>query len=138
MCALTYNMFYSPYTTLSICMLSHCNVASGVTEPCCSRNSWQRWTDTVCRHVKGFNEAFPDLYALYVTVVVTQVFSALCHTKQSQHCHVTSSLHTMMHDTKKDLVILAHEKTTTNNLNMDEFVCGTWICFYSKSRRLLL
>uniref|UniRef100_A0A8C4TJA3 HAT C-terminal dimerisation domain-containing protein n=1 Tax=Erpetoichthys calabaricus TaxID=27687 RepID=A0A8C4TJA3_ERPCA len=81
-----------------------------------------------------YKEAFPELHKLYVTALVIGVSSALCESSFSTLSQVlTPYRRTMLHKRKRNLVILAHKKSITNNLDMDEFVR----VFAKGNRRLL-
>lgn len=78
---------------------------------------------TVCKHLQEYKEAIPELHKLYVTALVIGVPSALCESSFSTLSRVlTMYCRTMLHKRKLNLVILAHEKSITSNLDMDEFV----------------
>ena len=90
---------------------------------------------TVCKHLQEYKEAFPELHKLYVTALVIGVSSAACESSFSTLSRVLTPYRcTMLHKRKMNLVILAHEKSITNNLDMDEFVR----VFAKGNRRLLL
>ncbi|KAL7393712.1 hypothetical protein ABVT39_014980 [Epinephelus coioides] len=89
---------------------------------------------TVCKHLHKYKEAFPELQKLYVTALVIGVSSASCDSSFSTLSWVlTPCCHTMLHERKRNLVILAHEKSITTNLDMDEFAR----VFAKANRRLL-
>ncbi len=90
---------------------------------------------TLCKHLNEYKEAFPELHKLYVTVLVLGVSSASCESSFSTLSRVlTPFRRTMLHERKRNLVILAHEKAITNTLDMDEFVQ----VFAKGNRRLML
>lgn len=90
---------------------------------------------SVCKNLQEYKEAFPQLHKLYVTALVIGVSSASCESSFSTLSRVlTPYRRTMLHQRKRNLVILAHEKSITNNLDMDEFVR----VFAQGNRRLLL
>lgn len=90
---------------------------------------------TVCKNLQEYQEAFPQLHKLYVTALVIGVSSASCESSFSTLSRVlTPYRRTMSHKRKSNLVILAHEKSITNNLDMDEFVR----LFAKGNRRLVL
>lgn len=89
----------------------------------------------MCKHMQGYKEAFPELHRLYVTALVIGVSSASCERSFSTLARIlTPFRRTMLHKRKENLVILAHEKTITNNLDMEKFVD----LFAMRSRRLVL
>ncbi|KAM3616774.1 uncharacterized protein V6R79_023187 [Siganus canaliculatus] len=90
---------------------------------------------SVCKHIQEYKDAFPVLHKLYVTALVVGVSSAACESSFSTLSRVlTPYRRTMLHRRKRNLVILAHEKSITNKLDMDEFVR----VFAKGNRRLLL
>ncbi|KAM3621706.1 uncharacterized protein V6R79_014779 [Siganus canaliculatus] len=90
---------------------------------------------SVCKHIQEYKDAFPVLHKLYVTALVVGVSSAACESSFSTLSRVlTPYQRTMLHRRKRNLVILAHEKSITNKLDMDEFVR----VFAKGNRRLLL
>ncbi len=90
---------------------------------------------TVCKNLQEYQEAFPQLHKLYVTALVIGVSSASCESSFSTLSRVlTPYRRTMSHKRKISLVILAHEKSITNNLDVDEFVR----LFAKGNRRLVL
>ena len=90
---------------------------------------------TMCKYMHVYKNAFPALHKLYVTALVIGVSSASCESSFSTLARVlTPYRRTMLHDRKKNVVILAHEKCITNNLHLDEFVK----IFARTNRRLVL
>ena len=90
---------------------------------------------TVCKHLQEYKKAFPVLHKLYVTALVIGVSSASCESSFSTLSRVlTPYRRTMLHERKRNLVILAHEKSITNTIDMDEFVR----IFAKGNRRLML
>lgn len=90
---------------------------------------------TICKTVHKYKDAFPVLHRVYVTALVIGVSSASCESSFSTLARVlTPYRRTMLHGRKRNLVILAHEKSLTNKLNMDDFVKT----FSRTNRRLLL
>lgn len=90
---------------------------------------------TICKHLQVYNEGFPELHLIYVSSLVIGISSASCESSFSTLSHVlTPFRRTMLHERKRNLVILAHEKAIASGLNMDEFVraCA------QKSRRLVM
>lgn len=78
---------------------------------------------TLCKHLQSFKEAFPELHKLYVTVLVIGVSSASCESSFSTLSRVlTPFRRCMLHQRKSQLVILAHEKSITNSIDMDESI----------------
>merc|ERR1712208_39555 len=60
--------------------------------------------------MKTYEKAFPVLHKLYVTALVIGVSSASCESSFSTLARVlTPYRRTMLHERKKNLVILAHE-----------------------------
>ena len=66
---------------------------------------------TVCKTLQHYKAAFPSLYKLYITALVIGVSSAACESSFSTLSRVLTIL-----------VILAHEKSIKNKLDMDKFV----------------
>lgn len=90
---------------------------------------------SMCKHLQEYKEAFPVLHKLNVTALVIGVSSASCESSFSTLSRVLTPYRSnMLHQRKKNLVILAHEKSITNTLDMDEFVR----MFAKGSRRLIL
>lgn len=90
---------------------------------------------TVCKHLQECKDAFPNLHQIYVAALTVGVSSAACESSFSTLARVlTPYRRTMSHKRKSNLVILAHEKAITSNLDMDKFVR----VFAKRSRRLLL
>lgn len=93
---------------------------------------------TICKYLQKYDkltQPFPELHRIYVTALVIGISSASCESSFSTLSRVlTPFRRTMLHERKRNLVILAHEKAMTNGLNMDEFVRA----FAQKSRRLML
>ena len=89
---------------------------------------------TVCKHLQGYKEAFPVLHKLYITALVIGVSSASCESSFSTLSRVlTPYRHTMLPQRKRNLMILAQEKSITNTIDMDEF-----IRFFAKGNRRLI
>ena len=89
---------------------------------------------TICKYLQEFKAAFPELHRLYVTSLVIRV-SAACESSFSTLSRVpTPFRRTILHERKKNLVILAHEKSITAGLDMDAFVR----VFAHRIRRLML
>lgn len=84
----------------------------------------------MCKHLQECKEAFPELHELHVTSLVVGVSSATCESSFSTLPQVL----TPYHKRKRNLVILAHEKSITNNMDMDEFLR----VFVKGNRTLLL
>lgn len=90
---------------------------------------------TICTYLHGYKNAFPQLHRMYVTSLVIGISSASCESSFSTLSRVlTPFRRTMLHERKRNLVILAHEKAITTGLDMDAFVRT----FAQKSRRLML
>jgi len=88
-----------------------------------------------CKCIQQYKEAFPMLHSIYVTALVIGVSSAACESSFSTLNRILTPLRrTMLHSRKKNLVILAHEKEITENLDMNEFVSEFAKC----NRRLVL
>ncbi|CAB1429470.1 unnamed protein product [Pleuronectes platessa] len=80
---------------------------------------------TVCKTLQHYKAAFPLLYKLYITALVIGVSSAACESSFSTLSRVlTPFRRTMLHHRKRNLVILAHEKSITYKLDMDEICEG--------------
>lgn len=89
----------------------------------------------VCKCIQQYKEAFPMLHKLYVTALIIGVSSAACESSFSTLTRILTPLRrTMLHSRKTHLVILAHEKQITKNLDMNEFVLE----FSKSNRRLIL
>uniref|UniRef100_A0A1A8ETU5 HAT C-terminal dimerisation domain-containing protein n=1 Tax=Nothobranchius korthausae TaxID=1143690 RepID=A0A1A8ETU5_9TELE len=90
---------------------------------------------TVCTYLHGYKNAFPQLHRMYVTSLVIGISAASCESSFSTLSRVlTPFRRTTLHERKRHLVILAHEKTITTGLDMDRFVRT----LAQKSRRLML
>ncbi|KAI2659484.1 Alanine--tRNA ligase [Labeo rohita] len=84
---------------------------------------------TLCKHLQMYKEAFPELNKLYVTALVIGVSSASCESSFSTLSWVLTPFRCCM-----SCRCMAHEKSITSSLNMDEFVR----MFARKNRRLML
>ena len=75
---------------------------------------------TICKYVQEFRAAFRELHRLYVTSLVIGVSSAACKSSFSTLSRVLTPLRrTMLHERKRNMVILAHEKAKTAGLDID-------------------
>lgn len=89
----------------------------------------------VSKCIQQYKEAFPMLHRLYATALIIGVSSAACESSFSTLTRILTPLRrSMLHPRKRDLVILAHEKDITKNLNMNQFVTE----FSKANRRLAL
>ncbi len=87
-----------------------------------------------CKCIQQYKDAFPILHRLYVTALIIGVSSAACESSFSTLTRIITPLRrTMLHSRKRDLVILAHEKEITRNLDMNRFVTE-----FAKSSHLLV
>uniref|UniRef100_A0A8C6NRY8 HAT C-terminal dimerisation domain-containing protein n=1 Tax=Nothobranchius furzeri TaxID=105023 RepID=A0A8C6NRY8_NOTFU len=90
---------------------------------------------TVCTYLHGYTNAFPQLHCMYVTSLVTGISAASCESSFSTLSGVlTPFRRTTLHERKRNVVILAHEKAVKTGLGMDGFVRT----IAQKSRRLML
>lgn len=89
----------------------------------------------VCKLLQEYKDAFAGLHKLYVSAVVMGASTASCESSFSTLARIlTPFRRTMLHERKKSLVLLAHEKAITHELDMDEFVTE----FSKTSRKLML
>uniref|UniRef100_A0A8C6NWY1 HAT C-terminal dimerisation domain-containing protein n=1 Tax=Nothobranchius furzeri TaxID=105023 RepID=A0A8C6NWY1_NOTFU len=66
---------------------------------------------TDCKYLHGYKKAFPQLHRMYVTSLVTGISAALCKSSFSTLSRVlTPFCHTMIHERKRNVVILAREE----------------------------
>ncbi|XDV23875.1 hypothetical protein PO909_028243, partial [Leuciscus waleckii] len=77
---------------------------------------------TICTYLHGYKNAFPQLHRMYVTSLVIGISSASCESSFSTLSRVlTPFRRTMLHERKRNFVILAHEKAITTGLDMGAF-----------------
>lgn len=78
---------------------------------------------TICKHLQVYKKGFPELHRIYVTSLVIGISSASCESSFSTSSRVfTTFRRTVLHERKKNLVLLAHEKAITTGLKyMDGF-----------------
>lgn len=75
------------------------------------------------KHASSHMQSESELHKLYVTALVIGVSSASRESSFSTLSRVlTPFRRCMLHERKSQLVILAHEKSITSTLDMDEFV----------------